>query len=282
MPSAQRPEQAEKCFAFKSSFLNWKTLKDFVFPCCTGRSILTSISFVAKPHIADASEWWCGVWKRSPGKVLELRSVTVLIRVVNLITLRVLTHIFTLKTSVQIPFFCLLCTDVPGWTGSPPTVAASLPLSPPEAGGHLASSKLLLKPCGSLLAASFSQFKASSLTMCTTKATVCHCLPLGGKPSFWGWASVSSAAWGEPAPPWPLLALEGSVERHRLSAPQGREHLAYRLWLTMLLAALLKRIKSVGNSLILEGKVCSLLKWRFGLRTPPWPWERGSHGSGLQ
>lgn len=55
------------------------------------------------------------VWKPCPGR---LRSVPMLICVVNLITLRVLTHIFTLITSVEIAFVCLFHTYVPSWTGA--------------------------------------------------------------------------------------------------------------------------------------------------------------------
>lgn len=153
-----------------------------------------SVSSVVRPHAEDVSEWWCGVWKPSPRTVLKLRSVTVLIRRVNLITLKVLRHIFILITSVQIPFVCLLHTYVPGQTGSPSTAAAPPPaLFPQRLGGHLASSELPLKPCGCLPAARLSQFKASSLTL---RYIECPCLPLRGEgsPIFGGLAVVSSAA----------------------------------------------------------------------------------------
>lgn len=59
LPPAQ--DQNKQKSEDNSSFLNWKTLKGFVFPCCTGRSIPTSVSFVAKPHIADVRlrGGWC-------------------------------------------------------------------------------------------------------------------------------------------------------------------------------------------------------------------------------
>jgi len=59
-------------------------------------------------------------------------------------------------------------------------------LSPLVAGSHFAFLELLLRPCGGLLAASFSQFKASSLAMLCTPKAVCHCLPLGGEADLLG------------------------------------------------------------------------------------------------
>lgn len=238
-----------------------------------------TVSFVAKPYVR-ASEWWGGVWKPSPGKVLALRSVTVLIRIVNLIILRVLTHTLTLRRSVQIPFACSVLMCLAG-LGALLQLLLLFPLSPPEAVGHLASLELLLKPCSGLLAASFSLFKSSSLTMCTPKATVCHCLPFWGENQFLGlgYCFLSCLRGACPAL---ATAVSGRFcgEAPLVSTSGGRTPCLQPV--TRSTSALQKRTKSVGNSPVLEQKVCSLLKWKFGPRIPLLPREKGSHGSGLQ
>lgn len=84
--------------------------------------------------------------------------------------------------------------------------------------------------------------------------------------AFWGRAVFPQLP--ERTLHWPLLALEGSVERSCLSASQERKHLVCSLRHTVLLQPFKKRIKSVRNSTVLEGEMCSLLKWKFGLGDP--------------
>lgn len=74
------------------------------------------------------------------------------------------------------------------------------PLFPPEeASSHFVNSELLLQPCGGLLTAGFSQFKASSLTTC---APFSPHLPSGGGSPVWGLGgcSLSHLRGARPAP----------------------------------------------------------------------------------